>query len=124
MNPDNIGRLAAIGGLIAGLGFALPSSVTAQTATPVNDQIKQLQNEIRNIQKQYQTQIHSLQKQLDDLKAVQTAPRPAPAPPPAPGLAVPPPGALPPPVPEDQVLRRLQPRPQPDAEEFSAPASM
>jgi len=27
----------------------------AQTATPANDPIKELQNEIRNIQKQYQT---------------------------------------------------------------------
>ena len=35
----------------------LPISVLAQTATPVNDQIKELQSEIRNIQKQYQTQI-------------------------------------------------------------------
>jgi hypothetical protein len=78
-------------------------SASAQTATPVNDQIKDLQNEIRNIQKQYQTQIHSLQKQLDDLKAAQAA-VPKPPPPPAPAaltpLAIPPTaGALPPPVP-------------------------
>jgi hypothetical protein len=95
----NIRGVPAIGGLVAILSCAvLPMSVMAQTATPVNDQIKELQNEIRNIQKQYQTQIHGLQKQLDDLKAAQTAPKPAPAP--APGLALPPPGgALPPPVP-------------------------
>jgi hypothetical protein len=97
----NIRGVPAIGGLVAILSCAvLPMSVMAQTATPVNDQIKELQNEIRNIQKQYQTQIHGLQKQLDDLKAAQTAPKPAPAPAQAPGLAVPPPGGvLPPPVP-------------------------
>ena len=81
----------------------LPDSVLAQTATPANDQIKQLQNEIRNIQKNYQTQIRNLQKQLDDLKAAQAA-TPKPPPPAAPaapaGLAIPPTaGALPPPVP-------------------------
>jgi hypothetical protein len=92
----NIRGVAAICGLLAIL--APPVTVLAQTATPVNDQIKQLQNEIRNIQRQYQTQIQNLQKQLDDLKAAQAAPKAAPAP--APGLAVPPPGrALPPPVP-------------------------
>jgi hypothetical protein len=74
----------------------------AQTATPVNDPIKQLQNEIRNIQKNYQAQIRSLQKQLDDLKAAQAA-APKPPPPAAPtaptGLAIPPTaGALPPPA--------------------------
>ena len=86
--------------------LALPSlsgSALAQTATPVNDQIKELQNEIRNIQKNYQSQIRSLQKQLDDLKAAQAAaPKPPPpATPAAPtGLALPPtPGVLPPPVP-------------------------
>jgi hypothetical protein len=92
----NLRDVAAICGLLAIL--APPVTALAQTATPVNDQIKQLQNAIRNIQKQYQTQIQSLQKQLDDLKAAQAAPKPAPAP--APGLAVPPPGGgLPPPVP-------------------------
>jgi TolA-binding protein len=65
--------------------ISLPGSVLAQTTTPVNDQIKQLQNEIRNIQRQYQTQIHSLQKQLDDLKAAQRVPKPAPSPPPGAG---------------------------------------
>src|SRR5207244_524035 len=77
-----------------------------QTAPAVNDQIKQLQNDIRAIQKQYQTQIRGLQKQLDDLKAGQAATQAAlpPAPPPAPGaparLAVPPTAAaLPPPGP-------------------------
>jgi hypothetical protein len=90
----NLRDVAAICGLLAIL--APPVTALAQTATPVNDQIKQLQNAIRNIQKQYQTQIQSLQKQLDDLKAAQAAPKPAPAP----GLAVPPPGGgLPPPVP-------------------------
>jgi hypothetical protein len=92
----NLRDVAAICGLLAIL--APPVTALAQTATPVNDQIKQLQNAIRNIQKQYQTQIQSLQKQLDDLKAAQAAPKPAPAP--APGLAVPPlGGGLPPPVP-------------------------
>src|ERR1700738_5611458 len=76
---EEIGRLAAIGGRIAGLGCApLPISAAAQTATPVNDQIKQLQSEIRNIQKHYQTEIQKLQRQLDDLKAAQTAPKPPP----------------------------------------------
>jgi predicted PurR-regulated permease PerM len=68
----NIPGVQAISKLLAVLAFAsLPGSVLAQTATPVNDQIKELQNAIRNIQKQYQTQIHGLQKQLDDLKAAQ-----------------------------------------------------
>jgi hypothetical protein len=95
--------MGAIGGLIASVGcLALPMSALAQTAPTVNDQIKQLQNEIRNIQKQYQTQIRSLQKQLDDLKAAQAAPKPPP--PSAPGapapLAIPPTaGVLPPPAP-------------------------
>jgi hypothetical protein len=104
--------------LVASLGWAaLPVTAQAQTATS-GDQIKELQNEIRqmqkeyqqqlqNIQKQHQSQMRSLQKQLDQLKAVQAAPPPsAPAAPPpsapaAPtGLAIPPPGApLPPPTP-------------------------
>src|SRR3984893_6243289 len=97
---EKIGRLVAIGGLIAGLGCALlPISAAATTA---NDQIKQLQSEIRNIQKHYQTEIQKLQRQLDDLKAAQTAPKPPP--PLAPGaptsLQIPPTaGALPPPAP-------------------------
>jgi hypothetical protein len=100
----NIPGVQAISKLPAVLAFAsLPGSVLAQTATPVNDQIKELQNAIRNIQKQYQTQIHSLQKQLDDLKAAQAA-TPKPPPPAAPAaptpLAIPPTaGAPPPPVP-------------------------
>jgi hypothetical protein len=49
----NIRGVAAIGGVLAIFSSAvLPNSVLAQTATPVNDQIKQLQNEIRNIEKQ------------------------------------------------------------------------
>jgi hypothetical protein len=95
-----IARKGVVGGLIAGLTCAvLPMSAPAQTVG--NDQIKQLQDEIRKIQREYQSQIHGLQRQLDDLKAAQTAPKPAPPPPPpALGLAVPPPGgALPPPVP-------------------------
>jgi hypothetical protein len=93
----NIARKGMIGGMIAGLACAaLPVSAPAQTAT--NDPIKQLQDQIRKIQKEYQTQIRGLQKQLDDLKAAQAAPKPPP--PPAPGLAAPPPGGvLPPPVP-------------------------
>jgi hypothetical protein len=95
----NIARKGAIGGLIAGLACAaLPMSASAQTAT--NDQIKQLQDAIRQIQKQYQSQIRGLQKQLDDLKAAQAAPKVAAPPPSPPGLVVPPPeGVLPPPVP-------------------------
>jgi len=98
----NIAHLGAIGGLIAGIGAFLPLSTSAQTAPAVNDQIKQLQNEIRTIQKQYQTQIRNLQKQLDDLKAAQEAPKPpTPSAPAAPTtLAIPPTAtALPPPVP-------------------------
>ena len=65
-----IHNAAAICGLLAIPACAiLPVSALAQTSTPVNDQIKELQNAIRNIQRQYQSQIHSLQKQLDDLKA-------------------------------------------------------
>ena len=95
-NKRTIRGVAAICGLLAILAPPVPAR--AQTVT--NDQIKQLQNEIRNIQRQYQTQIHGLQKQLDDLKAAQAAPKPPPTAAPAPGLAVPPPGGvLPPPVP-------------------------
>ncbi len=88
--------------LAIGLGCAvLPMPALAQTATPVNEQIKQLQSEIRSIQKHYQTEIQKLQRQLDDLKAAQAAPKPPP--PPAPGaptpLQIPPTaGALPPPA--------------------------
>ena len=97
-----------------GLGCAaLPMPAFAQTSTPVDDQIKQLQSEIkgiqkhyeaeiRNIQKRHETEIGNLQRQLDDLKAAQAAPKPPP--PPAPSaptpLQIPPtPGALPPPSP-------------------------
>src|ERR1700746_969335 len=113
-----ITRIMVTSSLVASLGWAaLPVTAQAQTATS-GDQIKELQNEIRqmqreyqqqlqNIQKQHQSQMRSLQKQLDQLKAVQAAPPPsAPAAPPpsapaAPtGLAIPPPGApLPPPTP-------------------------
>ncbi len=109
----------AIGMLIAALGCAsLPGAALGQTTPNLNDQLKQLQSEIKKIQKQYQNQLRSLQKQVDELKAAQAAPRPSrpPAPgyppagyppvgyPPAaaaaPGLAAPPPtAALPPPVP-------------------------
>jgi hypothetical protein len=95
--------MGVIGGLIVGLGSAVLSrTAAAQTAT-TNDPIKELQQQIRKIQKEYQTQIRGLQKQLDALKAAQSAP-PAPPPPTAPaapvGLALPPPGApLPPPAP-------------------------
>ena len=97
----NFARKGVVGGLIAGLACAaLPISAPAQTAS--NDQIKQLQDQIRKIQREYQSQIRGLQKQLDQLKAAQAAPK-APPPPSAPaaaGLAVPPPGGvLPPPVP-------------------------
>jgi hypothetical protein len=70
--------------LAIGLGCAaLPMPALAQTPTPVNEQIKQLQSEIRNIQKHYQTEIQKLQRQLDDLKAARAAPKPPPQP--APG---------------------------------------
>jgi uncharacterized protein involved in exopolysaccharide biosynthesis len=75
-----------------GLGCAvLPVPALAHTATPVNDQIIQLQTEIRSVQKHYETEIRNIQKhheteiqnlqkhheteiqnlqrQLDDLKA-------------------------------------------------------
>jgi hypothetical protein len=99
--------------LAIGLGCAvLPMPALAQTATPVDDPIKQLQNEIRsvqkhyeteirNIQKQHETEIRNLQRQLDDLKAAQAAPKPSPpSPPGAPAaLQVPPTaGILPPPA--------------------------
>jgi hypothetical protein len=95
----NIARKGVIGGLIAGFaGAILPVSATAQSVG--NDPIKQLQDQIRKIQREYQSQIRGLQKQLDDLKAAQAAPKTPPPPPAAPGLAVPPPGGiLPPPVP-------------------------
>src|SRR5882757_6474076 len=75
--------------LAIGLGCTmLPISALAQTAAPVDEQIKQLQSEIRNtqkhyeteirnIQKQHETEIRNLQRQLDDLKAVQAAPKPS-----------------------------------------------
>lgn len=44
--------------------------------------------EIRSIQKRHETEIRNLQRQLDDLKAAQAAPKPAPIPPTA-GLAPP-----------------------------------
>src|SRR5438128_4471986 len=84
--------------LAIGLGCALlPMPALAQT-TPVNDPIKQLQSEIRsvqkhyeteirNIQKQHETEIRNLQRQLDDLKAAQAAPKPSL--PPAPGAPAP-----------------------------------
>ena len=90
--------------LAIGLGCAvLPVPVLAQTAVQGDDPIKELQNEIRNvqkhheteirnvqkhyeteirnIQKQHDTEIRNLQRQLDDLKAAQAAPKPAPVPP-------------------------------------------
>jgi hypothetical protein len=107
--------------LAIGLGCTmLPISALAQTAAPVDEQIKQLQSEIRNtqkhyeteirnIQKQHETEIRNLQRQLDDLKAAQAAPKSAPIPPtasvaPTPGAPAPlqmPPtaGALPPSAP-------------------------
>jgi hypothetical protein len=115
-NPD----IAIRATVAIGLGCTmLPISALAQTATPVDDPIKQLQSEIRNVQKHYETEIpniqkqheseiRNLQRQLDDLKAAQAAPKPAPIPPtasvaPAPGalapLQIPPAaGILPPPV--------------------------
>ena len=84
-----------------------PGPALAQTATPVNEQIRQLQSEIRTIQKHYQTEIQKLQRQLDDLKAAQAAPKPPPQPapgapttlqiPPTAGVLSPPAQATPPP---------------------------
>jgi hypothetical protein len=107
--------------LAIGLGCAvLPVPALAQTAAPVDDPIKQLQTEIRSVQKHYETEIRNIQKhheseirnlqrQLDDLKAAQTAPKPsppqaprAPAPlqlPPTAGVLPPPAPAAPPPSP-------------------------
>jgi hypothetical protein len=54
----NIVRKGGVGGLIAGLACAvLPVSASAQTVG--DDQIKQLQDEIRKIQKEYQSQIRA-----------------------------------------------------------------
>jgi hypothetical protein len=110
---DN-GWVAAIGALVVGLGCTVLAGPTAaQTAPDVNEQLKQLQSAIKQIQRQYQAQLRSLQKQVDALKAAQAAPKPsppaaafypspAPYPPPpgaAPGVAVPPAtAALPPPA--------------------------
>jgi hypothetical protein len=50
----NIARKRVVGGLIAGLACAvLPLSASAQTAG--NDQIKELQDQIRKIQREYQS---------------------------------------------------------------------
>ncbi|MFZ3233974.1 MAG: hypothetical protein WA184_01220, partial [Stellaceae bacterium] len=58
----------AIGMLIAALGCAsLPGAALGQTTPNLNDQLKQLQSEIKKIQKQYQNQLRSLQKQVDEL---------------------------------------------------------
>ncbi len=63
--------------LAIGLGCAvLPASAPAAG----NDQIKQLRDQLRKIQKDYQTQIRGLQKQLDDLKAARAAPKAPPTP--------------------------------------------
>jgi hypothetical protein len=91
-------RLAVAFGLGCGV---LPVSATAQTAPSVNDQLKELQGEIKDIQKhhdmelrmlekRHQSEMRKLQQQLDDLKAAQAAPKPAPGAPIA--------GAVPPPV--------------------------
>jgi hypothetical protein len=75
----NIACKGVIGDLRAGFASAiLPVSVAAQTVG--NDPIKQLQDQIRKIQKEYQSQIRGLQKQLDDLKAAQAAPKTPPPP--------------------------------------------
>ncbi len=111
----SLGRIGIVGGLIAGLACAaLPGSAAAQTTPGMNEQLKQLQNEIKKIQRQYQNQLHHLQKQVDELRAAQAAPRPSPPPTPAapqglavlpapsapPGLALPPAtAALSPPAP-------------------------
>ena len=63
----NIARKGVVGGPIASLACAvLPISALAQTAG--YDPIKELQDQIRKIQREYQSQIRGLQKQLDDLK--------------------------------------------------------
>ena len=99
-NTFGLGVLSKTFAILACAG--LPGSALAQTEATVNDQIKQLQNEIRNIQKNYQAQIRNLQKQLDDLKAAQAAPKPPPSATPAASAAPairPAASALPPPVP-------------------------
>jgi hypothetical protein len=77
--------------LAIGFAFSLvPMTVLAQTPASVADSIQQMQTEIRGIQKHYETEMRKLelrhqvemlklQRQLDELKAAQTAPRPAPA---------------------------------------------
>jgi hypothetical protein len=48
-----LGPFGVVGGLIASLGYAaLPVSAQAQTTPVANDQMKQLQDEIRKIQKE------------------------------------------------------------------------
>ena len=52
--------------LAIGLGCAvLPVPVLAQTAVPGDDPIKELQNEIRNVQKHHETEIRNVQKHYE-----------------------------------------------------------
>ena len=78
---------------VIGLGCAvLTMPALAQTATQVDDPIKELQREIRSIQKHYETEIRNLQRQLDELKAAHAPPKAVPV---SPGpSAAPPPAAL------------------------------
>lgn len=111
-------RLAVAIGLGCGV---LPISAIAQTAPSVNDQLKELQSEIKDIQKhhdmemrllekRHQGEMRKLQQQLDDLRAAQAAPRAAPVAPIA--------GAVSPPVSSFQStsvppVAAVQPLPQP-----------
>ena len=120
-------RLAVAFGLGCGV---LPISAIAQTTPSVNDQIKELQTEIKDIQKHHDTEIRMLEKrhqsemqklqqQLDELKAAQAAPRPAPVAPIA--------GAVPPPASSFQTtpvppVAAVQPLAQPAPAQAPAPS--
>lgn len=89
--------------LVIGLGCAvLPISAAAQTPASVIDQIKELQSEIKGIQKQHEIEMRQLEKrhqaemlkvqrQLDELRAAQGPRGPGPA---FPAAAAPAPAAL------------------------------
>ena len=82
--------------LAIGFAFSLvPFTVLAQTPESVVDSIKQMQTEIRGIQKHYEMEMRQLeqrhraemlklQRQLDELKAAKAVPRSAPASPSSP----------------------------------------
>ena len=123
--PVSQRRLAVAIGLGCGV---LPISAIAQTAPSVIDQIKEMQSEIKGIQKhhememrmlekRHQSEMRKLQQQLDDLKTAQGAPKPVPVAPIA--------GATPPttswyqPAPVPPVAA-VQPLPQPASAQAEA----